>query len=412
MKAFARTDLTKSPGPVIPVWLTALLCVVLWQVPTAAVSAEPADSVQHFKMLSTLQYVGKEKFENQVETLLTVEKRALSEDRVEYSICADNFDLLTGSSNLSQQDSLKGLSFVLDKQTRRISQSDAEWALFATVNNESIGALKHTTRENIGKTWQQSFQPALLGAAVPKELKFTLTAIPLQTKLLGELVAVRAVSEPFVFNTTKLGGGSGQVQSGIGTVYVFDPQIQEVYLTISVFEATTNVNGFKETLRHELAAYRADENGVAADFTGLGKQFERLVRKLGLSAKSLKPAQQATLPRWVRSEGLFAAQVTGMYAALACEGASNPVAAVCVPAARVVALQGQGRLAAFAKAGTVGAALAKSVPAVASMKIAVAPAFMGVGLVPAGAAAAGGTVAIASGTSGDSRSHVRSPSQP
>ena len=116
-------------------------------------------------------------------------------------------------------------------------------------------------------------------------------------------------------------------------------------MSISVFEATTNINGFKEKLRREVATYTTDAMGVSADFSGLDKNFEKLVRKLGLKRKSLKVVKTSPLPQWAMSEGLRAAQLTNMYAAMVCEGALNPVITVCIPAARVVAMQCFGRLA-------------------------------------------------------------------
>ena len=101
-----------------------------------------------------------------------------------------------------------------------------------------------------------------------------------------------------------------------------------------------------------------------------------------------------------------------MYAAMACEGALNPVVTVCIPAARVVAMQCFGRLASADELRSISALLAKSVPGIGAMKIAVAPASMGIGLGTAGTAAGAtaGTVAIAGGGSAGG-SDARSPSQ-
>jgi len=103
-----------------------------------------------------------------------------------------------------------------------------------------------------------------------------------------------------------------------------------------------------------------------------------------------------------------------MCAAMACEGAFNPVVTVCIPSSRLVFMQSFGRFASVAELGTVSSTLAKSVSVVGSMKIAVAPAFMGMGLGTVGAiAGVAGTIAVAGGGGGGGGgSGSRSPSQP
>ena len=108
------------------------------------------------------------------------------------------------------------------------------------------------TKDNVGKTWKQSINLSSFGDSLPGELRFTLTAIELNTDVFGEMIAVKALSEPFFI---KAGGGS--VRSTINTVYLFDPKIEELYLSVSVFEATKDVDS-KKTLRHEVATYRTD----------------------------------------------------------------------------------------------------------------------------------------------------------
>ncbi len=174
-----------------------------------------------------------------------------------------------------------------------------------------------------------------------------------------------------------------------------------------MFDATTkNGGGPREKLHHEIATFRTNAAAEPVDLSGLGKKFEKLVRKLALRKKGIKVVKEVTLPHWARFEGLSAAQVTNICAATACEGALNHVATICIPAARTVALQSAGRLASIGTIGTVSSALGASIPAVGAMKIAVAPAFMGVGLGTAGIVAGGtvGTVAIAGTSSSSSRS--------
>lgn len=356
------------------------------------------ESVQHFKMLSTIEYADKGQFRNQAETQFTVTKKPLDGNKVQYSI------------------SPRDLSFVLDKKTRQLSGASKDLALLEKVNNQCVHSLKKVTRENIGKTWKQSFKLSLLDKPLLDELKFTLAAIKVETKVFGEMIAVRALSEPFVVTAPKKGGGRGPIKCKINTVYLFDPEIEDIYLSISIFEATTNINGYKEKLRHEVATYMTDASGESVDLTGLDKKFEKFVQKVGLAGKSLKIVDESLLPQWARSEGLNAAYVANICASTACEGALNPVVTVCMPAARTVAMQSFGTLTGggFATAGGTVGSLGASVPAVGALNIAAAPAFMGVGVGTAAAIAGGtvGTVAVAGGGGGGGGAGGVTPASP
>ena len=362
--------------------------------------AAGSESVEHFKMLSTIEYTrsspflslkGKGQFRHEADTLFTVTKKALDDNKVRYSV------------------SPRDLSFVLDRKTRRLSVDSKDLALLERVNNLCVKSLKKVTRENIGKTWEQSFDLSPLGNSLPDELKFTLKAIRVETTH-GERIAVRALSEPFVVKAPKKGGGTGSIKSTVGAVYLFDPEIEDIYLSISVFEATTKINGPKEELRHEVATYRCNAAGESVDLGGLGKKgslgkkFETLVKKVGLTKKPLKVKKSAPLPQWAQSNGLKAAQVSNICAATACEGALNPVFTICIPAAQTVAGQSLGTIlpSAFVAAGTANA-LGASVLGVNAANIAAAPALLGgVGVGTAAAVAGGtvGTVAVAGGFAG------------
>ncbi len=383
--------------------LSAILLLPLGKTSAAAAN----ESTEHYKMISTVEYTGKGQFKNQVESLLTVTKHYLLDNRVRYFVSTDDFDLVGDNPDFGRRSNSDELSFVIDRNTRHLSGGE-NLLLWETINNESFESLRKITEENVGQKWTQSFDLSFLGSSLPDELKFSMTAIQVKTEMLGEMIAVRALSEPFVVEAANEKGGTGPIKSSISAVYLFSPEIEDIYMSISVFEATTKINGFTEKLRREVATYKTDATGASVDFSGLDKKFEKLVRKLGLTRKSIKVVKESPLPQWALSGGLRAAQVANTYAAMACEGALNPVVTVCIPAARIVAMQCFGRLASTEALGSVSASLAKSVPGIGSMKIAIAPAIMGVGLGTAGAVA-GGTVAIARGSSGSSRSNVRSP---
>jgi len=361
--------------------------------------AVEAQSTEHFKMLTSVEYSGKTQFKNQVETLLTVKKQIESNGKVRYSVSSSDFDLLAGGLKSPQQLTSGELSFLIDSKTGHLSGAGKDMALLERINNECVKSLKKVTKDNIGKTWKQSFKMKFLDHLLDGELKFTLTAIRLQTKTSGEMIAVRALSEPFIVKAVKEQGGTGDITSKIGTVYLFDSELENIYISISVFEATTKINGSRENLRHEIATYKTDAVGVSSDLSGLSKSFEKFVGKVGLNRKSLKVVKEGPLPQWAKSEGLAAAQVANICAATACEGALNPVATVYIPATRTVAMQSFGTLPSIGTVGVVSSALSTSVIGIGDMKIAAVPAvLLGMDIWTAGAVG-GGAAAIAIGVS-------------
>lgn len=364
------------------------------------------ESTQHYKMLSTVEYTGPSQFRNQVDALLTVKKQFLSGDEVQYLVSSNDFNLGEGS----QQQSAGELSFVIDKKTKFLSADSGDLELLEKINNRCVGSLKKVTKDNIGKTWKQSFTMPFLNQLLPGELNLTLTAIRLKTKMFGEMIAVRALSEPFVIRTTNAKGAKEDVRARTNAVYLFDSKMEDIYMSISVFEAETKS---KEKLRHEVATYKTDAAGKSVDLSGLGSEFEKFVRKVGLTAKTSKITKESPLPQWAQHEGLGAAQVGNICAATACEGAPNPVATIYIPAARTVALQSFGKLAMAGKVGAISTALATKVTGVAGMKIAAAPALLGgMGLGTTGAVAGGATAVAVGAGGGGGGGDDRSPSTP
>lgn len=384
--------------------MTLLILVLILQLVTVSPADENA-SVQHYKMISSVEYNGKSQFSNRTETLFTITKEAFSDSEVQYVVSGK--DLNPG---LVQESSSSAFSFILDKNTRRLSGTGRDMDFWAKVNNVSARSLKKVTRYNIGKTWKQSFNLASVDAQLPGELNFTLTAMGFETEIFGRLVAVRALSEPFFVQT-----GEGSVRSRLNAVYVFDSQIEDIYMSISVFKAETNAYGFKETLTHEVATYKTDAVGTSVDLTGLGDKFEKLVQKVGLNRKQVKVNEKAPLPRWARTEGLMASQAANICASMACEGALNPVITVSIPSVRMVGMQSMGRIPTigrFATADTVAGSLGRSVPGLRTMNIAAGPAFMGGSAFGTAAAAGGATVggiAIGGGFDSDDHNLMASP---
>jgi len=387
--------------------ITVLSIMLLASSGTISLAVEQGN-VQHFKMISVVEYTGEGQFRNQAETLFTVRKDSLSNNEVQYFFIGND-----QNPNLTNKSSSTGFSFILDRYTRHMSGVGEDMAFLAKVNNESVKSLKiKVTKDNVGKTWKQSFGLSSLSDSLPGRLGLTLTAMELKTEMFGEMIAVRALSEPFFVKT-----GNDSIRSKINAIYLFDPKIEDIYMSISVFEAATDAYGSKEILRHEVATYRTDSAGASVDLSGLGQEFEKFVRKVGLSRKGVKVVEESPLPQWAHSEGLAAAQVANICAAMACEGAPNPVITVCIPAARTVGAQSLGQIPSigtFATAETVAGSLGKSVAGIGATKIAVAPAVLGMGLGTASTVAAGaaaGGLAIAEDRS-KGHSTNRSPSVP
>lgn len=384
-----------------------MIMIVVLLLSSSAVSLA-SENVQHFKMISVVEYTGKGQFRNQAETSFEVKKEALSNNEFQYFFTGNDLN-----PNLNEKSSSTNYSFILDRNTHYMSGAGQDMDFWAKANNESVNSLKiKVTKDSVGKTWKQVFDLSSLSDSLPRRLGFTLTAIKLKTETYGEMIAVRALSEPFFVKT-----GNDSVKSKINVVYLFDQNIEDVYLSISVFEGNTDVYGYKETLRHEVATYKTNATGSSVDLTGLGQEFEKFVREVGLSRKAIKIEEESSLPQWAQSEGLTAAQVANMCAALACEGAPNPVITVCMPVTQIIRAQSLGLISSigsFAKAGTVAGSLGKSVVGISSMKIAAAPAVLGMGLGTASTVAAGaaaGGIAIAEENS-DGHSTARSPSVP
>jgi len=361
----------------------------------------------NYKMVSSLEYSGKGQYKNRTESLFTVDKKPLSDNEVQYSIWTDDA-VQSDSSDFDK------ISFVLDRANKELITNNGSLSFFQMIHNHCAQSLEKVAADNIGKTWKQTFDLSFLDGSLPSELKLTVTAIELKTDVLGDLIAVRALSEPFTFETTGIDDKVDKVSCKVNSVYVFDPSIEQIYMSISVFEARTNVNGFTEKVRHELATYKTDDAAIPVNFTGLGKEFETLVRKVGLTNKDMRVTKPTELPKWVRRDGLRVIGLADTCAALACEGAPNPVVTVCVPAGRMVAMQGLGHIAGSSQLGTVAMNLAKNIGPIGSMKIAVAPGIMGLSAMQAGAIAGGtaGGVAAGGGGGGGGGGVVRSPSSP
>jgi len=114
--------------------LIMVLSVVLLLLLGKAGLAVGNESVEHYKMISTVEYTGKGQFKNQVETLLTVRRRSLMDDKVWYSLSTDDFDLVGDNLGIDEQSVSRELSFVIDKKTGYLSGGE-NLMLWEKINN-------------------------------------------------------------------------------------------------------------------------------------------------------------------------------------------------------------------------------------------------------------------------------------
>lgn len=324
-------DRSKRSYSVRVMWLITSLCVALLPMMGGVARAADCGGAQQYMMQSVLEYSGKTQFCNRAETVFTAGRQLLSDGKARYVVSAGD---VAGIGD-SVPASMKELSFVIDRKTQHLSGTDKGLALMEKVTNQCAASLEQVTRNSVGKTWKQGFDLSTIDDSLPRDLRFTLTAMPIETQAHGELIAVRALSEPFSMQIT---GGSALCR--MNCVYVFCSAFEDIFFSASVFSAMTSCNGYGETLKHTVITWKVDGSGRPAKLEELGanENFARLVSKLGVT-KHVEVVKAAALPQWARSEGVRTAQVANLCASISCEGALNPVATIYLPAASTVGLQ-------------------------------------------------------------------------
>lgn len=283
--------------------------------------ASTSQDAEHYTIVSRILYTGEGQYANGIERQVTVNKEPLAGSNYQY--------VISGSEGFDE------ISFTIDKQAREMSRYSDNAQLWALVNNKCMETLVNVTKENIGKTWQQRFdlRPVVKNMTT---LEMTLAAIEIEHETLGKLIAVRSISSPFVVDIA-----GGTALSRINSVYLFDSEIEHVYLGFSVFESATTANGLEEVLRHEIVTYRTDSNGNAVNLKGLGETFDRFIAHVGID-KEFEVKQPVDLPQWARTDGLKASQISNISSSLACEGNMNPVISLAVSSAQLALAQVEG----------------------------------------------------------------------
>jgi hypothetical protein len=281
------------------------------------------EGVEYFKMISTVEYTGDGQYRNQTENAYSVTKEVFANDRVRYSFVTD--DPNTDVKRRTASD----YSFVIDRTTGIMSAAGREMAFWSQVSNATVKSLDKVTKDYVGKTWKQTVDLSSVDKTPINEVSFTLTAIDVRTRAFGNMIAVRALSEPFFLTIDK-----GPLRCQMNTVYLFDQDVDSAYLAISVFASSTDARGMQETFRHEVATYRTDSAGKPLDLSDVGKDFEALVARVGLRKDSLQITKETDLPNWAKVKGISAAQVANICAGAVCEGALNPAGLITIPTAK------------------------------------------------------------------------------
>src|SRR3972149_4280063 len=146
------------------------LCVALPQISGMVALASEGGNIHHYKLLSSIEYNGKGQFCSQAETVFTVQENSLSENQVKYVISGKEIDW--ADPNSIRETKPIEISFVVDRNTHRLSGTEKNLGLLELVNNRCVKELNTAVSENVGKEWEQSFDLSFLGDLLPNELKF------------------------------------------------------------------------------------------------------------------------------------------------------------------------------------------------------------------------------------------------
>src|SRR4030042_2145927 len=131
---------TKREGFVVPKILYLLFVLGSFTAPFAKPTAASASgSLQYYKMIATMEFSGKVQYRNAVETLLAVKKEILSDNQVRYSLSARDYDISGSGASVPGV-----MSFVVNPQTKEITDGDKDLVLFEEITNQCVNALKET----------------------------------------------------------------------------------------------------------------------------------------------------------------------------------------------------------------------------------------------------------------------------
>ena len=324
--------------------LAVIISLLAGQIVYAQQGKLSEQRTDYFKLISTVEYTAQRgsesrQYRHQAEPWFIVTTIPQADGQRHYHLITSD---LRFQNEQSQQkyENADEINYEL-KEKRFMTGVDADLSALQKMNNECIRTIRGEAPKEVGKTWTCRFNLGILNHnSLPNELKFTVTSIKVPTDKLGELVAVRAISDPFLVKAAAQAGGYGFVKCRIACVYLFGPREEDVYVSAMVFLADTKMDDMTQQYRYEFGTYKTDANAGAIDMNGLGLDLEGFVKKIQLTPQPVEVKNPCCPPFWVQSEIANAAQLASACAAVACEqNMVNPVSNIYLAAARVYHLQ-------------------------------------------------------------------------
>jgi hypothetical protein len=364
-------------------WLRLLLVVVIGLLTGQNGYAQQRKLTEqrtdYFKLISTVEYTAKRgsesrQYRHQAEPWFAVTTIPQTDSQRRYHLITGDLRFL--NRYLQQKYENAGeINYELIEK-RLIAGVDSDLSALQKMNNECVKTIGGKAPNKIGEQWKCKFNLGIFNHySLPKELKFTVTSIKVPTDKLGDLVAVRAVSDPFLVKAAAQIEGYGYVRCKIASVYLFDPYMYEtgeedVYVGATVFLAATGMDDMTQQYRWEFGIYKTDTEASAIDMNGLSRDLEGFVRDIQLIPEPIQVKNSCCPPMWAQSEIANAAQLASACAAVACEqNIVNPVASIYLASARVYSLQQEYLLAASPQERSVCQALRGDVREIGQMNI-------------------------------------------
>jgi hypothetical protein len=364
-------------------WLRFLLAVIVsfpaGQIVHAQQIQDARQKIDYFHLISTVEYTAKQgnekkQYRHQMESCFTVTSWQTSAKQKHYDILATQLKMKNGYVYNEYKD-ISRINYDLTDQ-RYMTSVDDDLQHLKKMNNQCIDTLKDEDIKGPNKTWTCRFNLGIFKHySLPDELKFTVSSIKVPTKKLGDLVAVRAISDPFMVKVIGQVENYGYVKCQVASVYLFNPYVlnrneEDLYASATSFVAATKMDDMTQQYRYEFGTYKTDVNGTPIDINGLDYVFEGFTKKIQLATQPIEVNKPTGMPFWAKSEIVNAAQLASTCSAVACEQTIvNPVSSIYLAAARAYEFQDDSLLIPAPYDRTVCQALRGDVKAIYPMNI-------------------------------------------
>jgi hypothetical protein len=217
-------------------WLCFLLAVIISFPAGQIVHAQQIQQTQnvqqkvdYFHLVSTVEYTAKQgnekrQYRHQMEPWFAVTSWQTSNKQKHYRISTDGLKMKNGYV-YKEYNNISQINYDLTDQ-RYITAVDNDLQHLKKMNNQCIDTLKDKDIKGPNKTWTCRFNLSIFNHySLPDELKFTVSSIKVPTKKLGDLVAVRAISDPFMVKVVGQIENYGYVKCQVASVYLFNPYV-------------------------------------------------------------------------------------------------------------------------------------------------------------------------------------------